>query len=94
MKLNGLILLYDNKEIIATIIVSSIIFFIYWDKKNKSSLPLNDEEANNFKMKWYDVSQIDITSSKVGILLFLIIAVLFMYLKTKHDPRLQDEGFQ
>ena len=82
MKLSGLVLLYENKEIIVTIIVLSIIFFIYWDKKNKESLPLNDTQTNDFKEKWYDVSQMDIISSRVGILLFLIIALLFIIFKS------------
>ena len=60
MKLSGLILLYENKEIIIAIIVLSIIFFIYLDKR---SLHLDDKQTNDFKWKWYDVSQIDIISS-------------------------------
>jgi hypothetical protein len=56
MKLGGLILLYENKEIIVTIIVLSIMFFIYWDKR---SLPLDDKKTNDFNAKWYDVSQMD-----------------------------------
>ena len=63
-------MLYENKEIIITIIVLSIIFFIYWDKNNKKNLPLTDEQTNDFKEKWYDVSQMDIISSRVGIIFF------------------------
>jgi len=82
MKLNGLILLYENKEIIITIIVLSIIFFIYWDKNNKQNLSLTDEQTNDFKEKWYDISQMDITSSKVSIILLLIIAFLLLLFKS------------
>jgi len=78
MKLGGLILLYENKEIIVTIIVLSIMFFIYWDKR---SLHLDDKQTNDFKWKWYDVSQIDIISSKIGIFLFLIISLLLLVVK-------------
>ena len=82
MQLKGLLLLYENKEIIITIMVLSIIFFIYWDKKNKRSFPLNDAYTNDFKERWYDVSQMDIISSRVGILLFLIITLLFIVFKS------------
>ena len=82
MKLSGLLLLYENKEIIVTIIILSIIFFIYWDKKNKeNSLHLDEEQTNSFKEKWYDVSQMDIISSKVGVLFLLLITSIFLVFK-------------
>ena len=79
MKLGGLILLSENKEIIIAIIVLSIIFFIYLDKR---SLPLDDKQTNDFKWKWYDVSQMDIISSKVGIFLFLIVTLIVIVFKS------------
>jgi len=82
MKSSGLVLLYENKEIIISIIVLSIIFFIYWDKNNKQNLPLTDKQTNNFKKKWYDISYMDIISSKVSIILFLIIALLLLLFKS------------
>jgi len=79
MKLGGLVLLYENREIIIAIIVLSIIFFIYLDKR---SLPLDDKQTNDFKWKWYDVSQMDIISSKVGIFLFLIVTLIVIVFKS------------
>ena len=79
MKLSGLVLLYENKEIIVAIIVLSIIFFIYWDKR---SLHLDDKQTNDFKWKWYDVSQMDIISSKVVIFLFLIVTLIVIVFKS------------
>ncbi len=51
MQLSGLVLLYENKEIIVTIIILAIVFFIYWDKENKGSFPSDDKPTSDFKEK-------------------------------------------
>ena len=81
MKLNGLTLLYENKEAILALAVLIIVFFVFWDKKNrqKNDAP-NDEITKQFKEKWYDVSRMDIIGNKVGVLFLAFLVLIYFAL--------------
>jgi len=81
MKLNGLTLLYENKEAILALAVLIIVFFVFWGKKNrqKNDAP-NDEITKQFKEKWYDVSRMDIIGNKVGVLFLAFLVLIYFAL--------------
>jgi len=84
MKLSGLTLLYENKEAILAVVVLSIVFFVFWNKKSgeKNSVP-NDDTIRHFKEKWYDVSRMDIIGNRVGIaFLALLVLIYFVLFRT------------
>ena len=81
MKLSGLTLLYENKEAILAVAVLSIVFFVFWNKKDneKNSAP-TDDTTKHFKEKWYDVSRMDIIGNKVGVLFLALLALIYFAL--------------
>jgi hypothetical protein len=81
MKLSGLTLLYENKEAILAVAVLSIVFFVFWNKKDdeKNSAP-TDNTTKHFKEKWYDVSRMDIIGNKVGVLFLALLALIYFVL--------------
>ncbi len=81
MKLSGLTLLYENKEAILAVAVLSIVFFVFWNKKDdeKNSAP-TDNTTKHFKEKWYDVSRMDIIGNKVGVLFLALLALIYCVL--------------
>ena len=53
MKLNGLTLLYENKEAILALAVLIIVFFVFWTKKiDKKKIAQMMKIPNNSKEKW------------------------------------------
>jgi len=76
MKLHGLTLLYENIEVILTIVVITIVFFFIWEKKfRQETIAPHDDKTDQAHDKGFDVSRLDIISSKVGVLF-----VAFMFL--------------
>ncbi|MHC3994042.1 hypothetical protein ACXWTF_04390 [Thiomicrolovo sp. ZZH C-3] len=79
MKLNGLDLLYENIEAVLAVVVLSIVFFVFWDKKNKQAgITQNDDQSPQPKENWYDVSRMDILSNKIGVLFLALLVLMYI----------------
>ena len=78
MNLNGIALLYENKEAVLAVVVLSIVFFVVWNKKNKQvDTTQNDDQSPQPNEKWFDVSRMDIVSNKIGVLFLLLLALIY-----------------
>ena len=77
MKLHGLTLLYENIEVISAMFVVSIVFFVIWEKKfKKETIVPHDDKTDHVKNEGFDVSRLDIISSKVGVLFFTLVLLI------------------
>ncbi|MDD2887132.1 MAG: hypothetical protein PHY66_04980 [Aliarcobacter sp.] len=77
MQVNGLTILINNFEIILSVIIVSIIFFILYEKYNSKEI----NKDKNFSQKEISkknlyLNRIDIIGNKVGTIFFLIILTI------------------